>query len=160
MEWNSRTITSVALAALSVLLIAGLLNPASAVCARATLAEPLVLPDGSSHPGGELTLCVHRDYSPVASLHETYVDGHPIGLLISRRGVSEGNSRDRPFMMFHRDRRGRLHLYGYATPVGQRWVTYLLGQQPGTQTPSLARAGSRTRKVSEVSTVLLTARAD
>ncbi len=96
------------------------------VCTTVEVEAPIVLPAAGLHPAGRLTLCVGRELSPVSSLHRTYVNGRPVAMLISRRGVSEANDDDVPFMMFHRDARGRLHLYGYATPAGDRMVTYSL----------------------------------
>ncbi len=98
------------------------------LCISATLSEPVLLPDGSEHPGGILTLCLRGDYSPVASFHETYVDRMPVGLFLSHRCVSEGPAEAEPFMMFQREPDGRLRLYGYALPSGDHVAVYLLNQ--------------------------------
>jgi hypothetical protein len=82
------------------------------------------LPDGSLHPPGTLTICDSLRYSPVSTLHATYMDGMPVGMMLSRRGTSEANSDGRPFILLHRDGSGLLHLYGYAVPAGERMVTY------------------------------------
>ena len=96
-------------------------------CASAMIDEPFQAPDGSLHAPGKLTICASRQYSPVSFLHSTYVDGMPVAMLVSRRGTSEAAPEaGRPFMMFHRDAGGLLHLAGYASPAGERMVTYRL----------------------------------
>lgn len=110
--------------------------PVAGSCISASVDEPILLPSGAEHPSGRLTLCVTRHFTPVTTLHRTYVDGRLIGLLQSRRGYSEGAT-DGPYMMFHRDTAGRLHLYAFATPAGSRMATYNLSA-------ATARAGSST----------------
>lgn len=96
-------------------------------CTSALVDEPFRAPDGSLYEPGKLTICASRQYSPVSYLHATYVNGLPVGMLISRRGTSEGlNEGGKPFMMFRRDASGLLHLSGYASPAGDRMVTYRL----------------------------------
>jgi len=114
---------------------------ATAGCISAAIAEPILLPGGSEHPSGTLTLCVSHTLSPVASLHETFVDGMPVGLLASRRGLSEGSGDGRPFMMFNRDAEGRLRLYGFATPAGDRMLTYQISPLNGSAFRSHRRRG-------------------
>jgi hypothetical protein len=98
-------------------------------CTSAHLAEQVLLPDGSLHPSGTLTLCDTRSYSPVSTIHATYMDGMPVGMMLSRRGTSEGSAERQPFFMLVRDESGLLHLYGYAVPSGKHMVTYRM-QQP------------------------------
>ena len=99
------------------------------VCSTATVEEPIIIPAGGEFPAGSLTVCEFMKHSPVSSLHKLYVDGNLIGVFSSRRGKSEGNV-GYPFFMFDRDQRGKLHLYGYAHPKGDRMVTFLLSK-PG-----------------------------
>ena len=110
------------------------------VCISATLSEPILLPDGSEHSAGILTLCLRGDYSPVASFHETYVDRVPVGLFLSHRCVSEGPAEAEPFMMFLREPDGRPRLYGYALPARDHMATYFLGQPPGGKPKNSLRA--------------------
>ncbi len=112
------------------------------LCISATLSEPFLLPDGSEHSDGILTLCLSGDYSPVASFHETYVDGMPLGLFLSHRCVSEGPAEADPFMMFHREPDGRLRLYGYALPSGHHMAAYLLEQPRGGKVNDSLRAAA------------------
>ena len=117
-------------------LTALLMNQAEAmaaedVCISAAVSELIVLPDGSEHSAQVLTLCLRGDYSPVASLHDTYVNRMPIGRFLSRRGVSECPTVTEPFMMFYREPDGRLRLYGYALPARDHMATYLLGSPVG-----------------------------
>jgi hypothetical protein len=93
-------------------------------CTSAEIEEEILLPDGSLQPAGTLTICDSREYSPVSTLHATYVNGMPVGMMLSRRGASEANSDGRPFVLLHRDSGGLLHLHGYAVPAGERMVTY------------------------------------
>lgn len=93
-------------------------------CISARIEETILLPGGGEHPPGILTICDSHRYSPVASLHRIRVDGRHVAMVISRRGVSEGTVPEQSFLMFVRDSRGRLQLYGYATPAGKQLVTY------------------------------------
>jgi hypothetical protein len=52
-----------------------------------------------------------------------------VGMMLSRRGTSEGGAERQPFVMLLRDGDGLLHLYGYAVPFGKHMVTYRM-QQP------------------------------
>lgn len=99
-------------------------------CLRVGVPSPIVLPDGSVHPAGTLVLCMSRAYSPVASLHRTYVDGRHMGLLLSRRGRSEGPAEKHPQVLFRRTHEGALELLGYAWPDGKNMNTYLMSQEP------------------------------
>ena len=60
-------------------------------------------------------------------------DGVAVGMFFSERGQSEAPTDDEPFMMFARDRVGRLHLYGFAVPFPGGMETFLFGDFPGTR---------------------------
>ena len=107
-------------------------------CTSAIVEEQVQLPDGSLHPPGTLTLCDTRSYSPVSTIHATYINGMPVGMMISRRGTSEGGAERQPFVMLVRDGGGLLHLYGYAVPSGKRMVTYRMQQPRSTGAPQIA----------------------
>lgn len=133
------------------------------ICASADVPEPVRLPDGSLQPAGRITLCEMRDYSPVASLHTLGIDGRPVALLISRRGTAEGGTPQTPFLMFVRDRRGNLHLAGYATPTGDGdgLVTYeLIDPRPGRRDRTIAGLPPGENGGAGVSSLLLAARVD
>ncbi len=117
---------------------------ATDACISATLSDPILLPDGSEHPAGVLTLCQKGDYTPVASFHETYVNRVPIGLFLAQHCVSEGSAEDGPFMMFYRETDGRLRLYGYALPSRDRMTTYFLEQPIGGKANALRAAAGAT----------------
>jgi hypothetical protein len=127
-------------------------------CTSAYMNEGVLLPDGSSHPPGLLTICESRSISPVASHHSVHIDGMPVTMLISRRGRSEGGAERDPFVMLSRDSEGRLHLYGYALPARDRMVTYQL--VPGKRARAAVQAALREGDTSGEPTVLLVARAD
>ena len=131
------------------------------VCASAEVAESVQMPDGSLQPPGRFTLCELQDYSPVASLHSFGVDGRPVAMLVSRRGSGEGPDQQTPFLMFVRDGRGSLHLAGYATPAGDRMVTYqLLDLRLGRRVRTIAGLPPGENGGAGASTLLLAARVD
>ena len=95
-------------------------------CVSAEIPAPIILPDGSEHPAGQLKLCVRHHSSPVTSLHETYIGGSPVGLHASRRGYSEGPATSEPFLTFYRRSDGKLFLYGFALPGRERMEVHTL----------------------------------
>ena len=108
--------TGLRLIVLALCLVAaqGAAEAAGGVCVSAEIEEPFRLPDGSAHPAGRLTLCHQSDFSPVASIHRSQVDGMTVSMHMSRRGESERNDSDAPVMMFGRQADGMLLLLGYA----------------------------------------------
>ena len=106
-------------------------SPAAAngSCATAEVTERFVLPDGSEHGPGKITLCPDQS-TPAQAMHVGYVDRAPIGLFLSHRGLSEAPVETRPYMMFARDERGRLHLYGFAAPTSSGMETFLFDEFP------------------------------
>ena len=94
------------------------------VCATATLDEPFVLPGGSEYAPGKLTLCRAPVYTASQTMYVGYVDRYPVGMLFSRPGLSEAPGDSEPYMMFSRDRAGRLHLYGLAIPCHEGMETF------------------------------------
>jgi hypothetical protein len=96
----------------------------SGSCASAEVGEPFLLPDGSEHPAGRLTLCLGSEFTPVTSLYRTFVDRMPVGSFASRR-VETDRSEGR-FMMFDRNAEGTLRLAGYTAPSGDGAETFLL----------------------------------
>jgi hypothetical protein len=94
-------------------------------CVTADIPSDIVLPDGSLHAAGPLRICLSVDYNPVSGLHKTYVDGKLQGLFVSRRIESEDvDSRQDPYIQFHRMPSGELFLRGYGIPIGTRLMTY------------------------------------
>lgn len=136
-----------------VLLSAGFTSALADSCFSAEVDSPILLPGGAEMDSGKLTLCVTRELSPVSALHKTYVDGNPVAMLVSHRGYSEGTDDGRPFMMFNRDARGRLHLYGFAAPAGGRMVTYRVGGDASVFTKQLQLAKNRQAQPSSTGTV-------
>jgi hypothetical protein len=102
-------------------------HAAPTVCVTAQIDESFVLPDGSQHPGGELKLCVERQHSPVASLHQTRVDGMPVSMVLSSRETSEVASGSAPIMVFRRASDDRLVLVGYSYPRSNETIVYSFG---------------------------------
>jgi len=96
-------------------------------CVSVEVDTPIRLPDGTLHPPGKLTLCDSMQLSPVSSLHKTYVNGQPVGMLIGRKRTSEGGKRMSPVVFFNVDDQGTLELFGYVLPAGGGSVTYMIG---------------------------------
>ena len=107
----------------------------SGSCVTVEVAGPIELPDGSVHSASSLTLCMTRVFSPIATLHRVSLDGLPVGLVISRMGMSEGPGSREPMVMFRREATGPLRLVGYAWPRGNRSQTFLL-QVPKRRKPA------------------------
>ena len=112
-------------------------------CASAAVDKPILLPDGSRHEAGLLTLCLTRDFSPVTSLHLAFVDRRQVGQWLGRRGTSESAAGQGPVMVFERQRDGALRLSGYAMPSNRGMVTYRVGILREPKTGSAAGASKR-----------------
>ena len=110
----------------------------SRLCTTALIHESFVTPGGAEHAPGKLTLCRGR-FSPSRAIHVGYVDGAAVGMFFSERGQSEAPTDTKPFMMFARDRAGRLYLYGFSVPYREGMETFLFGGLPGTQASSQRR---------------------
>ena len=113
------------IAVFAVLVVPGAAMAEARVCATATLDEPFVMPGGSEHAPGKLTLCRSANYTPSRAIHVGYVDHRPINMLFSFRGLSEAPTTTEPYMMFSRDESGRLQLYGFAVPCRDGMETFL-----------------------------------
>ena len=85
-------------------------------CVTAPVAAPILLPDGSAHEAGTLTVCDVRSLSPVASFHRISIDGRPVGMFVSRRGNSEVAADAAPTIHFEVNASGALALVGYVVP--------------------------------------------
>ena len=105
-------------------------------CISADVDSPIVLPDGSKHPAGSITICESRIHSPVASFHETRINGSQVGMYLSRTFLNgEGVESREPYMVFQRDAHGDLVLQGYAVPDGERMRTFLMAYPERIYTP-------------------------
>jgi len=128
---DSKTRTGASLragAAAAVLLLAltGAAAEVRGTCVRAELDETIALPDGSIYPPGTMRVCLTREYSPVAGLHEVSIGHSRAGLFLSRRFASEGAAADYPAVLVFR--RGPAHLLflGYAVRDRDRMLVYWL----------------------------------
>lgn len=97
-------------------------------CVSVRVEAPVIMPDGNVSSSGVLKVCDTHSYSPVASLHKTYIDGVAVGMLRSRKFRSEAGDRATPTFVFDRYAGGRLRLIGYVMPGhdGRGSVTYQL----------------------------------
>ena len=98
-------------------------------CYSVQVGAPVRMPDGSVYDANVITLCDSRSLTPVSHLHTTYVDGEPVGMLMSVRRTTEGHGADGPKMVFHRNIDGALDLVGYAIPgSGGRDISFTLAR--------------------------------
>jgi hypothetical protein len=102
----------------------------SGVCVTVDVDRPVVLPEIGTVPAGRLMLCDSVEYSPVATLHKTYLDGKPVGILLSRKRTGEGKPVAEPRVLFRADGTGKLELIGYVLPGRTGSVAFLLGERP------------------------------
>ncbi len=99
---------------------------AARVCATADVPEEFVLPDGSEHEAGKLTVCVDPARTAVQSVHTTYVNRMPVGAFTSRRDVKVASGDGQYMMLFDRHRDNKLHLSGFTLNRGSRAELYSL----------------------------------
>ncbi len=103
-------------------------GPEAGRCISADVDSPIVLPDGSRHSAGSLEICMSRIHSPVASLHETRIDGHQVGIYVAQSAPNEEYAKGRePYMVFARSSAGDLVLRGYVVPDGKRMRAFRMG---------------------------------
>jgi hypothetical protein len=127
---GGRTSARVGLGVAVLLLASGMSwTHAAGRCISVDVPQPVVMPDQSVHEGGALRLCLAREYSPVASIHKTYINGLPTGMLTSRDGRSEGPAEPEPYVLFRKIPGERLELIGYAWPKGEKMETYILSER-------------------------------
>ncbi|MCP3978890.1 MAG: hypothetical protein GY716_06105 [bacterium] len=112
-------------------------------CISAEVEYAIRFPDGELLPPGRLRLC-GEVLSPIANLHRMYVDGRPVGMLISRRSVNEADPGSSPAVFFSRGDDGQLELVGYVQPGRGRNVSFRFGSER--TTPSSARRGGAWRR--------------
>ncbi|HEX6853554.1 MAG TPA: hypothetical protein VF139_19310 [Candidatus Polarisedimenticolaceae bacterium] len=96
-------------------------------CFRVDLTQPYVLPDGSVHDPGSLTICTDRPLNPVSGTHRMTASGTGVGRWVSRRVRSEAGPLDGPQVIFARNPNGTLRLLGYLEPAGGRVRAYAFG---------------------------------
>jgi hypothetical protein len=117
----------VASVVVATLLVSGLVSAQErGRCLTVDVPAVFVTPDRVAHEPGALKLCVARIHSPVSVLHKLYIDGHMVGMLQSRTGLSEGPASSEPYVQFHWNGRGQMLLVGYAWPEGDRMRTHIL----------------------------------
>jgi hypothetical protein len=105
----------------------------SGLCVTVDVDLPVVLPDAGIVPPGRLMLCDSLEYSPVATLHKTYLDGRPVGILRSRKRSGEGQIGSDPRVLFRADGKGNLELVGYVVPGRNASVAFVLSEHPSTR---------------------------
>lgn len=143
-ESRGRTLamTIAALAAASLCATGAAMADSGGGCIRVDVDQPVRLPDGNVYPAGVLTLCDTAALSPVATLHKTYVNGQPIGILVSHRRANETKASEPPTVVFHRYR-GILDLVGYSLPKPRRsGVTYVLSASMDMPSQEVQQASS------------------
>jgi hypothetical protein len=133
--------TFAALAAASLFTTGSAVAGSSSGCIHVDVSLPVHLPDGNTYPAGVLTLCDTAALSPVATLHKTYVNGRPVGILLSRRRANETRGDALPVVVFQSDG-GTLDLVGYTLPSARRGVTYALNARAEMPTGEVRAAAS------------------
>ena len=115
------------LAAAMVTLIVGgaVWSVVPAHCVALDVPAPFVLPDGSVHAAGELRMCLSRNFNPVMGLHRVYIDGMPVGFLLSQIANAEIPKDTTPSALFY-GASGRLRLVGYTVAANGKVFSYLL----------------------------------
>ena len=106
---------------------ASIATAAETPCVTAAVPSPIVLPDGSVHVGGTLTVCEVRSLSPVATFHRIAIDGRAVGMFVSRRGASEAAAEAAPTLLFEDEGAGELVLVGYVVPSRRSTAFRLAG---------------------------------
>ena len=92
-------------------------------CLTVDISRPVVFPDGTEHAGGRLVLCDWKAFTPVTRLHRSYVDGHPVQMLMATRLTNERTPDAPDEVYFRADQAGRLELVGYARTYRGRSMT-------------------------------------
>jgi len=99
---------------------------APAHCVSVDVPAPVILPDGSIHPAGELMLCLTQNYNPVTGLHKVYVNRRPVTMLRSRAARAEMPKKSPPTVLFHGSLASGLRLVGYTVPANGKVFSYLI----------------------------------
>jgi len=116
--------------------LAGPAFAATETCVSANVPGPIVLPDGTFYPAGQIRICLTERLSPVAGLHETSVSGLPVGMFLSRSKRIEAGpaSQPGPTFQFMRTERGVWILEAYSITEGKRVIRYQL--RPAVEHPA------------------------
>ena len=70
-----------------------------------------------------------RVHTPVASLHETRINGRNVGICLGRSALNEERSAGRePYVVFGRSVSGDLVLRGYVVPDGDRMRAFRMNR--------------------------------
>ena len=102
---------------------------AQAPCLTVNVPRTVVFPNGMEHPGGQLSLCDWKEFTPVERLHQSYVNGRPIQMLMGTRSTNERDRMDSDEVFFRVDEAGRLELLGYARTYEGRSVSVSFRRQ-------------------------------
>ena len=117
---------------------------AEAPCLSVDVPRPVVFPDGTEQSPGRLSLCDWKSYTPVARLHQSYVDGRPIQMLMGSRSINERHPESADEVFFRADMHGRLELLGYARTFEGRSISVsFLRREDSTNVNRLARVGEQ-----------------
>ena len=99
-------------------------------CFVADVPEAFSLGEDDALLTGSLKICLTERYTPVRDLHATFVDGHPVGRLLSRRSEAEGRAESHhPFVVFDRGGNGTLTLRALVVPEGDRMIVHRFGRR-------------------------------
>ena len=140
----SKPYPTITILAVTLWLSMGLMEAnASDGCISARVSEQVQMPDGKAYPAGSLRICLDSKLNPVSGLHETWIDGQPVGRFVSRLGVPEDRGGlEQAIIQFGRTSTGNLVLEAYAVPEGDRWTTYRLTEPRPMKARELTAVGS------------------
>jgi hypothetical protein len=91
---------------------------------------------------GTITVKTIREYNPSTTLHELWVDGDCLGMMMSRRNDRLRYEAVRDVLHFHRGEAGQLVLVGFATRNTQPASLYHYGRVRQTARGDVARTES------------------
>lgn len=118
---------------LGVMLVLGLAACASVswaqdrgACVTANVPEPFVLPDGTLHAPGRITVCTQQVLNPVTGLHRMQVGDGACVMAMSRRSHAEARGDTRPVLLFRRTEGDPLEFIGYVLPHDRQSWSYSL----------------------------------
>jgi hypothetical protein len=152
---RKRTVLNLLVIFAATVALAGSALAATDACVSANVPGPIVLPDGTFYPAGQIRICLTERLSPVAGLHETSIGGIPVGMFLSRSNRTEASPSDQPepVFQFMRTERGVWILTAYSIAEGKRVVVYQL--RPAVPHPAPSESDRASAGMPEVLTAAL-----
>jgi len=115
----------------AVLVLTGTLAGAGGERLQVHLEQPFQIGE-QRFSSGTITVKTIRTYNPSTTLHEVWVDGECLGLMMGRRTDGLGDDPLRDVLHFNRGEEGRLVLVGFATRNDRSASLYHYGRVSAT----------------------------